>query len=103
MSGGSYGYAYSRVANFADDLVLSTNLRKAFHLHLYAIADAMHDIEWVDSGDYGPGTEDSNILKCISEDSVLESTITTIYDLRSTLEQLINKLETEERMKGDDE
>ena len=32
-------------------------LREWFVGHLELVARAMHDIEWIDSGDYGPGDE----------------------------------------------
>jgi hypothetical protein len=32
-------------------------LRAWFVEHLRLVSQAMHDIEWVDSGDYGPGDE----------------------------------------------
>ena len=64
MSGGSMEYLYSRVqtAHFAED----TPLRKAFRRHLILVAEALHDIEWVDSGDYGPGDEDAAIRACLA-------------------------------------
>ena len=59
MSGGSYDYAYRHVEEMAD--ILSSKdkdpLRRAFAKHLRKVAKAMHDIEWVDSGDYGKGDE----------------------------------------------
>ena len=74
MSGGRYNYTYHHVDRFADDL--GHNLRhppewegdwevydRAQKRHLSPeesapiIARAMHDIEWIDSGDYGPGDE----------------------------------------------
>ena len=33
------------------------DLRAWFVEHLKLVSTAMHDIEWVDSGDYGPGDE----------------------------------------------
>ena len=54
MSGGSYDYAYRDMDGFIRDLDRRANtpLRKAFVKHLAKVAKAMHDIEWVDSGDY---------------------------------------------------
>lgn len=54
MSGGSYNYAYRHVEDMA--LTLSRKkspIHNAFGKHLLLVAKAMHDIEWVDSGDYG--------------------------------------------------
>jgi len=65
MSGGSYDYAYGRIHDLADAIRLTTALRKAFKKHLHEVADACHAIEWVDSGDCGPGDEDEAIRKAL--------------------------------------
>jgi hypothetical protein len=58
MSGGSWDYLFGRMDNAADRLVASrVPRRKAFGLLMRSCAKAMHDIEWVDSGDYGPGDD----------------------------------------------
>ena len=63
MSGGSMGYLYSKLeyAEFDED----TPHRKAFAAHLKLVAKALHDIEWVDSCDYGPGDENAAIEACL--------------------------------------
>jgi hypothetical protein len=74
MSGGSMNYLYSRLecdANFKRD----TPERKAFAKQLALIIKALHDIEWVDSHDYGPGDENEAILACLQEGAVLEAAI----------------------------
>jgi len=67
MSGGSYDHFYYRVEQMADDLKANTPLRQAFRTHLRKVAKACHDIEWVDSGDCGPGDEDKAIRECLGE------------------------------------
>jgi hypothetical protein len=58
MSGGSYDYLYSKMQDAADTLSHSGNpLRRAFAKKLELFAEAMHDIEWVDSCDKSPGDE----------------------------------------------
>lgn len=58
MSGGSYNYAYRHIDEIADKLVNSKSaLRRAFGRHLQLVAKACHDIEWVDSCDYGEGDD----------------------------------------------
>ena len=60
MSGGSYDYLYHKVEEVADQLDGDRSpLRRAFAEHLHKVAKALHDIEWVDSGDYGPRAGDS--------------------------------------------
>ena len=72
MSGGSMDYLSYKVqdANFS----LKTPLRKAFRTHLMLIADALHKIEWNDSGDGAVG-EDEAIMKCIRQANVLKEAI----------------------------
>ena len=72
MSGGSMNYLYSKVLHNAD-FPLDTPEREAFAAHLKLVAQALHDIEWVDSGDYGPGDENAAIRACLSERKPLTS------------------------------
>lgn len=67
MSGGHYDYAYSKIAQFAEDLELSTGRffedgtenfapalspsRQKFKAVLELVAEASKAIEWADSGD----------------------------------------------------
>lgn len=69
MSGGSYDYAYTKASDMADQLKRSEiPLRRIFGRHLEKVAQAMHDIEWVDSGDYGTGDELEAIQKVLGKD-----------------------------------
>ena len=67
MSGGSYDYADIKIEEFANDIRPTTPLRKAFKAHLRKVAKACHDIEWVDSGDCGPGDENEAIRACLGK------------------------------------
>jgi len=69
MSGGYYNYQYRAIQDLAVAIVGSTPLRKAFKKHLTLVSDACHDIEWVDSCDYGKGDEDAAILACLGDDA----------------------------------
>lgn len=66
MSGGSYDYAYRYVDDFADKLerVAATKLHLDFVKHVRKVAKAMHDIEWVESCDYGEG-DDIEAIKAV--------------------------------------
>lgn len=60
MSGGSYDYLYTKIEDVADSLLSRKGeapIRRAFAEHLKLVAKALHDIEWVDSGDYGGGDD----------------------------------------------
>lgn len=83
MSGGSMDYLYSKVewATFHTD----TPERAAFAKHLKLVAKALHDIEWVDSCDYGPGDESAAIRACLGESAVLEATIEAANVAREAL------------------
>lgn len=69
MSGGSYNYLYRKVEDFADMMRGATGpaqeWRDRFEKHLRLVAEAMHDIEWVDSCDYGDGDELEAIKKVL--------------------------------------
>jgi hypothetical protein len=74
MSGGSMNYLYSKLDY---DATFSTNTpeRIAFRKHLARVAKALHDIEWVDSGDYGPGDENEAIRARLGDSMVMEAAI----------------------------
>lgn len=68
MSGGSYDYIYHRIEEAAAQIGPRrvSYLREWFAKHLLLVAEAMHDVEWVDSGDYLPGDEDAAIRAVMS-------------------------------------
>jgi len=89
MSGGSFDYAFRHVENMADELsTQKCGLRKAFAKHLHLVAIAMHDIEWVDSSDYGEGDEIDAIKKALPNHKQESFDI-----LKDDAEDLINKLQ----------
>jgi hypothetical protein len=70
MSGGSYDYAYQRIADLAEEIRMRAegdhvDLRAAFAAHLEKCAEAARAIEWVDSGDSGPGREVAPIREAL--------------------------------------
>lgn len=76
MSGGRYDYLYRQVRDMADQIATDDPsarglLREAFRLHLELVADAMHAIEWVDSGDWGAGDEVKAIEACLKPEHVI--------------------------------
>ena len=89
MIGGSYDYAYSKVADMAHQPRGKDNsaLRRAFGKHLLLVSEAMHDIERVDSGDCGPGDEDAAIKKVLGNVKAAE-----MAELREEAEALIEEL-----------
>ena len=68
MSGGHYDYAFIKVSEFAGSLEDADIIpeRERFKELLILVSTAMHDIEWVDSGDYSDGEEIESIEKIFS-------------------------------------
>ena len=68
MSGGSMDYLYIKVDEVADMLMHEKSpARRAFGKHLKKVAHALHEIEWVDSGD-SSSPDDINAIRDIFED-----------------------------------
>jgi hypothetical protein len=66
MSGGCYDYLFSRVRDVAHKLQTQKDARRqAFGNHLIRVADALHQVEWIDSDDMTPGDEMEAIMDCI--------------------------------------
>lgn len=64
MSGGSHDYIHFKINEFANEIlhfVPNDPKRIAFSKLLKLISKAAHDIEWVDSCDYGKGDEHKSI------------------------------------------
>ena len=84
MSGGSMNYLYSKLeyeANFRED----TPERRAFAKHLKLVAKALHDIEWVDSGDKAPGDDANAIRACLSDGATLDAAVEAAHEARKAL------------------
>jgi hypothetical protein len=94
MSGGSYDYAFHKIADLADaihvkggcgeDYAAPESLRRAFKAHLHKVAAACRAIEWNDSGD-GDQRETELIRACLSPGAELEQ---ATADAREALEAL---------------
>lgn len=90
MSGGSYDYACFKVEEMANSLCHTEKdpRRAAFRQLLRLVADAMHDVEWVDSCDYGKGDEYLAIDRCFAFMGSDPSIITKAHAYDSLCEQL---------------
>jgi hypothetical protein len=92
MSGGSMNYLYSKLecdATFSTD----TPERLAFKRHLAKVAKALHNIEWVDSCDMGPGDENAAIRACLQPDAVLFTLVEQAKDVMAALRVEVEKHE----------
>lgn len=90
MSGGSYDYFCFKVENIAEQIG-GTPQRDAFAAHLKKVAKALHDIEWVDSCDYGKGDENAAILDVIGPGAVIDAAVSRAEAARDALADLIVK------------
>jgi len=90
MSGGSMDYLYTKVQSAS--FKKNTAERKAFAKHLDYVAKALKDIEWVDSYDSSPGSENGAILKCIRHDDVLTELVNEAKILKYQLEMALLNL-----------
>jgi hypothetical protein len=86
MSGGSWEHFYGRLQEVADRLEEDRNpLRRAFGAHLQLCVQAMHDIEWVDSADYGVGADVASIKAVVAPTRELDE---AVEDARIMIERL---------------
>lgn len=71
MSGGSLDYVYHKVEDVAITLHNKENtpLQRALGVHLLKVAKALHDVEWVMSGDYSNGDDERAIKEVLGDDS----------------------------------
>jgi len=91
MSGGSYDYLYSKMHD-ASARLRSKNQplhRRAFGELLAKCADAMFDIEWVDSGDKEEGDDLASIMVCIHHDEILKVSVDEAIEARDKLIELL--------------
>lgn len=75
MSGGSLDYVCYKVGDVADTIEAraKTSLQKAFAAHLRDVSTALHDLEWVFSGDYGDGDEVAALRKVVNKEMELKA------------------------------
>ncbi len=76
MSGGSYDYIGGRIGEITLYGIDQNPRREAFQKLLKLVSKAMHDIEWVDSSDYGRGDENEAIDACFAFLGTSPETIT---------------------------
>jgi hypothetical protein len=99
VSGGSWDYVYNKFDETAARLLNSKDpLRRALGLRISYIANAMHDIEWVDSGDYGEGKEIEAIRKALGKNArseVLKLVIINAENMKRDLEKAIQEARKE--------
>lgn len=94
MSGGAWNYACDQVAEWAERMGQSRDpMRRAFATHLVAVSKALHDVEWVDSGDMGDGDDHAAIEALIGTKGILEQTVVEARDVHERLWELLFNME----------
>jgi len=95
MSGGSLEYCFYKV-DVAVEVIerrAKTVLQKAFAAHLRDVSKALHDLEWVFSGDYGEGDEIEALSKIVNKKMELE---VATNDAKIALKQLQDALSAQD-------
>ena len=88
MSGGSYDYVYNKINDITIECQATNPRRASFQKLLKLVAEAMHDIEWVDSCDYSKGDDHAAIDACFAFMGSDPSIITKAHAYDSLREQL---------------
>ena len=96
MSGGSLDYAYQKVNELAVLLKQKhfTPLQRAFGEHLTKVSQALHDIEFVLSGDYKDGADEKAIKEVLGPESNNKALEILMHDVKQVIaevEKLIEK------------
>lgn len=93
MSGGSHNYLCFKIDEMANDhrLTAGSPLRRAFAKHLSLVAEAAHEIEWVDSSDKSPGDEDAAIRAVLGEHAELAELIRMGSEIETALAVAVNR------------
>ncbi len=75
MSGGSLDYICYKLDDVIDSVEsrAKTALQKAFAAHLRDVRKALHDLEWVFSGDYSEGDEVAALRKVVNKEMELKA------------------------------
>jgi hypothetical protein len=90
MSGGSWDYFYMKLEEVADRMRKQRTVkRKAFGVLLQKCAKAIHDIEYVDSYDYGEGDEIAAIDDVLGFNTAQEIKSIILNDLQKLKEDII--------------
>lgn len=93
MSGGSYDYLYYKMSD-AGRILSQYNqpdYRRAFGALMIKCADAMHDIEWVDSDDKSEGDDKDAIMRCVSPQDILNCSVERAEKLLEEIKEFITK------------
>ena len=93
MSGGELDYVYLKVLDACGTIEqrARTPLHVALVKHLRKVADALHNLEWVWSGDMSPGDEDETIRALVGVHGELSAALDMALIARHSLDSAIQK------------
>lgn len=88
MSGGALDYAYARVEDLAGEVARASRTiqHRAFATHLFFVAKALRDLEWMLSSDTAEGSEIEAINKVLNPAAMLMQAIKEAEAARFNLE-----------------
>ena len=91
MSGGALQYGYGNVEEQASQILERSRvpLHVAFAKHLFKVSKALHDLEWVLSGDTSPGDENKAIMDVITKRDIIDSTLEETKKVLKDLQEVI--------------
>lgn len=93
MSGGSWDYVYRGVEDIVERLLAEEDpLRRALGEYLRHVPAALHDIEWVDSCDYGADGDRAAIERVVGPCAEERSTADAVVDALNRAEELVERL-----------
>ncbi len=96
MSGGSWDYFYGKLEEVVDRLECGEcPYRKAMGKKLRPFVEALHAIEWVDSGDWSAGDDVKKIKEAIGEDAKPVVVREIKLELLNTIKELKELLKDE--------
>lgn len=95
MSGGSLDYAYGRIEQIAETLSMEAKTveHRAMAQHLFRVAEVLHDIEWVLSGDYSSGDELEKIYALLHPTQIVEAALDAARQARDDLDRILKLYE----------
>lgn len=93
MGGGSWDYAYMKIEEVGKKLTqCACPYRRALGGELIRAALAVHDIEWVDSGDYADGEEMETIKKALGGNCEKKALRAVIFEAEDAMQALKNQI-----------
>lgn len=93
MSGGALNYAEYKFKDVAEGLLRSNEREhRVLGVHIMKLAEVIHEVEWVMSGDYAPGKDVEMIRNLLGDKQVTQYYIDELKSKISEAQDWINVL-----------